>query len=116
MNIFNIPAKLPEKEILEDLIPDNGVKIERIISSGQASPPGFWYDQDRDEWVILLQGSAEISWKNGKSQILSPGDWLLIPSHEKHRIEWTSKNPPCIWLAVHADLIINEELSVNCEQ
>ncbi len=104
MNIFQLPAVLPATELLEELIPDQGILIERIISSGQASPAGEWYDQDRDEWVVLLQGIAQIVWEDGRQQQLIAGDWLMIPAHERHRVVWTSPEPPCIWLAVHGKL------------
>lgn len=104
MNIFKIPAPLPAAELAEQLIPDNGVLIERIISCGQASPPGFWYDQDRDEWVVLLQGRAEVSFADGRRITLCEGDSLLLAAHEKHRVDYTSSEPPCLWLAVHGKL------------
>ena len=105
MNLFELPTTPLSEELCERLLPDRGVLIERIISTGQASPPGFWYDQDRDEWVVLLQGQAGLAWDNGRTQTLQPGDWLLIPAHERHRVEWTSQEPACIWLAVHAKLV-----------
>lgn len=104
MNIFRLPQELPPEELLEALIPDRGVLIERIISSGQATPEGEWYDQERDEWVVLLQGRAELGWEDGRRQELAAGDWLLIPAHDRHRVLWTSQHPPCIWLAVHGQL------------
>jgi cupin 2 domain-containing protein len=104
MNIFTLPAPLPASELVEPLIPDRGVLIERIISSGQASPPGFWYDQERDEWVVLLQGEAEIAYTDGRRVSLAAGDTLFIAAHERHRVEYTSANPPCLWLAVHGKL------------
>ncbi len=104
MNIFAIPAPLPAEELAEPLHAGGGVLIERIISRGQASPPGFWYDQDRDEWVVLLQGRAEISWPDGRLARLAAGEWLFLPAHEKHRVDFTSADPPCLWLAVHGNL------------
>ncbi len=104
MNIFRLPNEQLSTEIFEALIPDQGVLIERIISSGQASPEGEWYDQERDEWVVLLQGAAELGWETGRRQKLEAGDWLLIPAHERHRVLWTSQETPCIWLAVHGKL------------
>jgi cupin 2 domain-containing protein len=104
MNIFRISEAIGGGERSDLLIPDQGVRIERIVSAGHSSPPGFWYDQERDEWVCLVQGNATIAWHDGRSRDLSPGDCLLIPAHEKHRVEWTSQNPPCIWLAVHGKL------------
>jgi len=101
MNLFQLPDKLLDEELSEALIPDRGVLIERIISSGQASPPGFWYDQDRDEFVVLLQGEAILAWADGRERRMVAGDWIFIPAHEKHRVEQTSSKPVCIWLAVH---------------
>jgi len=105
MNIYDIPENPGKEERFDLLIPDQGVRIERIISTGHSSPPGFWYDQERDEWLCLVQGHATISWFDGRRRDLSPGDLLLIPAHEKHRVEWTSQNPPCIWIAVHGKLV-----------
>lgn len=104
MNLFDIPKKMKDKETFESLLPDRGILVERIISTGQSSPPGFWYDQDRDELVVLLQGEAELSWSDGRTHQMKRGDWLLIPAHERHRVERTSIEPPCIWLAIHGRL------------
>ena len=104
MNLFSLPAELPDEEVFEPLTDDNGILIERIISKGQVSPDGFWYDQERDEWVVLLQGRAEIRYLDDRRVLLKPGDWLLIPAREKHRVESTSQDPPCIWLAVHGKI------------
>lgn len=104
MNLFDPPAESQNEEIFESLIPDKGVLIERILSTGQASPPGYWYDQERDEWVAVLQGGAKLAWDTGDIVDLGPGDWVFIPAHKKHRVEWTSSQPPCIWLAVHGKL------------
>lgn len=104
MNLFAIPGHLKDEEFFESLLPDRGILIERIISTGQASPPGFWYDQDRDELVMLLQGEAELAWPDGRTLSMGRGDWLLIPAHERHRVQWTSSDPPCIWLAIHGQL------------
>ncbi|WP_054694252.1 cupin domain-containing protein [Syntrophomonas palmitatica] len=100
-NIYQLLADLPDEEIVEILAETDAVRIERIVSSGQVSPPGFWYDQPRDEWVLLLQGTAILEWENGRRRDLFPGEWLIIPAGEKHRVSETSTNPPCIWLAVH---------------
>ncbi|MDD2586622.1 MAG: cupin domain-containing protein [Syntrophomonadaceae bacterium] len=106
-NLLELPpiSHDENEEIFEALLPDKGVLIERIISIGQASPENFWYDQERDEWVVVLQGSAKLTWIDGRHLELKPGDWVFIPAHDKHRVEWTSSNPPCIWLAVHGALI-----------
>lgn len=104
MNIWSMPDKLPDKEVVETLWQSTDIRIERIISTGQASPPDFWYDQVRDEWVVLLQGRAELVWEDGRRRTLAPGDWVFIPAHDRHRVAWTSAKPPCIWLAVHGRL------------
>ena len=104
MNLFHLPHPLPDDECFDDLIPDRGVKIERIISTGQTTPEGQWYDQPRDEWVVLLRGRAEIAFEDGRTLALSVGDHVLIPAHQKHRVAHTSADPPCIWLAVHGPL------------
>ncbi len=103
-NIFNLPASLPDEELFETLLKSENVLIERIISTGQTTPPGEWYDQEKDEWVILLQGKAELSYADGSKIKLSAGDYVFIPAHQKHRVEYTSSEPSCIWLAVHANI------------
>lgn len=80
-----------------------GVSIERIVSTGQATPAGEWLEQDRDEWVVLLEGEAEIGYEDGSRVRLTPGDHVLIAGGKRHRVEWTRTDPPCIWLAVHAE-------------
>ncbi len=101
-NIFSgIPADIPE-EIFETIAESGPVRIERIISCGQATPQGTWYDQDLDEWVILLKGSAEILFDSGIQPLtLLPGDHILIPAHCRHRVTRTDEQGPTVWLAVH---------------
>ncbi|TRW97160.1 cupin domain-containing protein [Candidatus Methylobacter oryzae] len=101
-NIFkNIPEQLPD-ELFECLFKQDNVQIERIISQGHATPAGQWYDQDWDEWVVLLQGQAVIVYeKDQQSFRLNAGDYLLIPAHTKHRVEWTPTDVHTVWLAVH---------------
>ena len=100
-NSFELPDELPGHEVVEPLVTRDRLRIERIISTGQTTPMGQWYDQDQDEWVVLLQGEAELTYGDGSSQRLQAGDYVLIPAHQRHRVSHTSKNPPCIWLAVH---------------
>jgi cupin 2 domain-containing protein len=101
-NIFKIgKVKSENQEIFETLISNDNVIIERIISTGQTTPESEYYDQNYDEWVILLQGTAIISFEENKKTNLNTGDYLFIPSHKKHRVEYTSSTPACIWLAVH---------------
>ncbi|MEE9368527.1 MAG: cupin domain-containing protein [Pontiella sp.] len=99
MNLFaDIPDKLPEE--LTSVLTDSGhVRIDRIVSDGQASPEGFWYDQEQNEWVLLISGSAVLTIED-KLVELNPGDHLLIPAHQRHRIESTSTIEKTIWLAV----------------
>ena len=104
MNIFNVSFPSEDKEITGTLLSGRNVLIERIVSTGQASPEGFWYDQEEDEWVAVLQGRAKLAWDDGRELVMEPGDWVLLPAHERHRVEWTSKNPACIWLAVKGSL------------
>ena len=103
-NLYDLPHPLPPEELFSDLIPDAGVKVERIVSSGQSTPEGEWYDQDRDEWVALVQGEAVLQYANGSHLVLNAGDHVLIPAHTRHRVASTSAEPPCIWLAVHGML------------
>mgnify|MGYP000570833243 CR=1 FL=1 len=83
---------------------DGGVRIERIVSAGQSSPPGFWYDQDASEWVTVLSGRAGLELE-GEDEILEmgPGDWVDLPAHCRHRVAWTAEDEPTVWLAVHRD-------------
>jgi cupin 2 domain-containing protein len=101
-NIFdNVPLKA-ENEIFEDLLTTHSFRIERIISTGQSSPPGEWFDQENDEWVLLLKGCAEILYEGDKGTIkMIEGSYLFIPAHQKHRVESTSPDEPTIWLALH---------------
>ena len=101
-NFFkNIPDQIPE-ELIEPLIQSENITIERIISKGHASPPNFWYDQQTNEWVILLKGRAKLVYKDNEKIIdLKPGDYVHIPAHCRHRVEWTDDAEPTIWLAVH---------------
>jgi cupin 2 domain-containing protein len=103
-NLYVLPDPLPPEEFFETLIPDSCVRIERIISRGQITPAGLWLDQDDDEWVVLLQGKAIIEYPENMKAELEQGDWIFIPAHTKHRVAFTSFDPPCIWLAVHGRL------------
>ncbi|MDD2605214.1 MAG: cupin domain-containing protein [Desulfobacteraceae bacterium] len=100
-NLFAaIPDKLPD-EAVATLAASNHVRIERIVSRGHASPPGFWYDQNEDEWVAVLQGEAEIAFEGqGQPVHLEPGDHLLIEAHRRHRVVSTAPDQDTIWLAV----------------
>lgn len=103
-NLFDLPTHSSTDEVFEPLLASDRCLIERIISTGQTTPTGQWYDQARDEWVVLLQGEATLAYETGVTIALKAGDYVLIPAHQKHRVEYTSAHPPCIWLAIHGDL------------
>ncbi|AIE73712.1 MULTISPECIES: cupin domain-containing protein [unclassified Synechocystis] len=100
-NLWQLPDPLPDQEQFDLLLQNSNITLERIVSSGQITPAGEWYDQDRAEWVVLLQGKAEITYDTGELISLNQGDYLLIPARKKHRVTFTSQQPPCIWLALH---------------
>lgn len=93
------------EERFDTLVDDREVTIERIVSTGQVSPPGFWYDNPRDEWVVLLSGGAALEFEGEPSiRTLRPGDYLRIPAHCRHRVVYTdfeAPDSPTVWLAVH---------------
>jgi cupin 2 domain-containing protein len=101
-NLFaNVPSRLPDEQIVELLAAPN-VSIERIVSTGHATPPGVWYDQDRPEWVLLLAGSAGLIFEGETEPLrLDPGSYVHIAAHARHRVAWTDPSVPTIWLAVH---------------
>lgn len=101
-NIFaDLPAQLPE-ELFQTLSQNPHVKIERILSKGQACASDFWYEQAHAEWVILLQGQARLQFAEDSTIIsLKAGDYLFIPAHKKHRVDWTDPDTVSIWLAIH---------------
>jgi cupin 2 domain-containing protein len=103
-NLFSLPKNPTGEEIFEPLLEGRNVRVERIVSSGQSTPEGVWMDQELDEWVALLQGRGVVGYENGVTVELGPGDWIFIPAHTRHRVESTSPEPPCIWLAVHGRL------------
>ena len=103
-NLFGLPNPLPEDEEFTELFHSKDLRIERIVSTGQTTPEGQWYDQDEDEWVALIQGEAVLEYENGERLNLSAGDHVLLPAHCRHRVAYTSPQPPCIWLAVFGKL------------
>jgi cupin 2 domain-containing protein len=93
-----------DSEQIETLCRTAGFSVERIVSSGQASPEGFWYDQAWDEWVVMLRGGATLQLQDPEeTRYLAPGDWIFLPAHRKHRVESTSREPAAIWLAVYGN-------------
>jgi cupin 2 domain-containing protein len=101
-NVFSsIPPSLPD-ELFDEIIKTKAFTLERIVSEGQSTPEGQWYDQDRSEWVILLTGKAGLRFE-GEEDILvmQPGDYVLIAPHRRHRVEWTDRGCKTVWLALH---------------
>ena len=100
----NLLSPLPDahaSEVVDRLLIRPGLRIERIVSTGQASPPGFWYDQEEGEWVLLLAGGALLRFEDEiVSRRLVPGDWLDIAPHRRHRVDWTDPATPTVWLAI----------------
>ncbi len=94
-------------EAFETLLERDGVRIERIVSRGHASPPGSWYDQEHAEWVLVLRGAArlEVESSDGEREAveLRPGGWIDLPAHRRHRVEWTDPEAATVWLALHWD-------------
>jgi cupin 2 domain-containing protein len=103
----NLFAALPARELGEEeftsLWTRPGFRVERIVSQGQVTPAGQWYDQPWDEWVLVLRGAARLRLDGHPDLVeLREGDWLLLPAHCRHRVEWTTEDGPTIWLAIHA--------------
>lgn len=100
-NIFdNVPDVILE-EIFSLLLKDKHVRIERIVSQGQRTPAGEWYDQMQNEWVIVMEGEAVIEYENTEQHTLKAGDYLFIPAHTRHRVAWTTATEKTIWLALY---------------
>lgn len=102
-NLFaNLPRSTLKNEDFFELLKRPGLRLERIVSTGQCSPPDFWYDQPEGEWVLLLQGEARLRFADETaSRHLKAGDFLDIAAHRRHRVEWTTFDETTVWLAVH---------------
>lgn len=115
----NLLAGLPERidvERFDQLLQVANVRIERIVSFGQSTPAGEWYDQDWDEWVLVLSGAAEVLLAGeDRPRRLAPGDHLFLPAHVRHRVAWTAPDQPTIWLAVHIAPFAGEEGAAPAE-
>ena len=99
-NIFDLLPSTLEREAFRDLVRHEHVRIERILSKGHTSPDEGWYDQDENEWVIVLEGSGCILFEEGTEVRLNTGDYLNIPAHSKHKVKWTDPDNVTVWLAV----------------
>lgn len=101
MNLFQQVAGPLAEEQTETLLESPSLRIERIVSTGHASPPGFWYDQPQHEWVAVLQGHAELEFEGQDEPLrMTPGQWIQIPARRRHRVRETAADQPTIWLAV----------------
>jgi len=101
-NLFDDIQNASSEEMFETLLDYGNFRLERIVSTGQSTPEGMWYDQETDEWVIMITGSAGLYFKGYKEiNVLKPGDYLFIPAHTIHRVEWTDSREKTIWLAIH---------------
>lgn len=104
-NVFASLTKAVDRELVEALVDDPAVRIERIVSTGQVTPEGDWYDQTEHEFVLLLCGAAVLHFEADDRRItLAAGDWVEIPAHVRHRVDWTDPDAPTVWLAVHRRL------------
>jgi cupin 2 domain-containing protein len=102
----NLFAGLPSQALAEEqvtvLFAQPGLRIERIVSTGQTTPQGEWYNQETEEWVLLVSGRARLRVEGEASdRALAPGDFMLLPAHCRHRVTWTDESEPTVWLAVH---------------
>ena len=96
----DIPVELPD-ELIEVLVQSDDVRVERILSRGHSSPDDFWYDQETNEFVLLLKGRAGLKFEDKEDVIMEAGDYLDIKAHTRHRVEWTANDEDTLWLAIH---------------
>lgn len=102
----DLPSQLPD-ELFTTLLEAVNVRIERIVSHGHVSPRDFWYDQVQHEWIVVLKGSARLRLEDASIE-MKPGDFVNIPAHKKHRVDWTTPDEPTIWLAVHYNAVLED--------
>ena len=100
-NLFSDIPDIQAEEFIEALMDSEAVRVERIVSRGHATPAAEWYDQARDEFVVLLRGAARLAYEDGGTDELLPGDWRIIPARRRHRVDWTLEDAETVWLAVH---------------
>ncbi len=93
-----------QDESFSTILEHSALRMERIVSFGQSSPADFWYDQTEDEWVMLFQGEARLDIHGAGMIDMKAGDYILLPAGFRHRVDYTSQDPPCIWLALHGNL------------
>lgn len=101
-SIFSHLETDPGTEKFDRLAGAGPVVVERIVSAGAASPEGYWYDQEQEEWVMVVSGRARLELEGEPTPLeLAPGDWCRLPAHCRHRVAWTDPDQPTVWLAVH---------------
>ena len=107
LSVCNLLTSLPsarDAEVSEALITGEGIRLERIVSLGQVSPEGFWYDQKEAEWVMVMTGRARLTIAGEpQDRVLGPGDAVFLPAHCRHRVAWTDPDHPTVWLALFVD-------------
>ena len=97
-----LPAHPLAEEVTQTLLERPGLRIERIVSTGHATPEGQWYDQDSDEWVLVVRGNARLHLEGeAHERELGEGDLVFLPAHCRHRVACTQREPPTVWLAIH---------------
>ncbi len=100
--LSGLPQGPAPDEVVDIVLSRPHVRIERIVSTAQITPEGEWYDQEGDEFVLLVSGAARLKIEGeGSERSLQPGDWLLLPAHCRHRVTWTQAEPATVWLAIH---------------
>jgi cupin 2 domain-containing protein len=111
----NLLSSLPDVsfgEVTEALLSAHGVRLQRIVSQGQVSPPDYWYDQDEAEWVFVLNGSARLAIAGEHDdRLLREGDSIFLPAHCRHRVTWTDTDVPTVWLALFIDAALAPKLA-----
>lgn len=103
-NIFTLPGQDKSGNETIEILAQGSSLIERIVSYGHTTQENFWYNQENDEWVVLIQGEAILLFEDNETITLTSGDYIFIPAGRKHKVTFTSNTPPCIWIAVHGNL------------
>lgn len=103
-NIFSEPPATDQPEYFESLVKTKDILIERIVTTEKFKAPGPWFDQECDEWVLLISGEAQLEFEDNKTVSMKKGDFIMIKAHQRHRVLWASIEPNSLWLAVHGDL------------
>ena len=100
-NIFSCLPKKLDEEFIDEIFSSGQLTVERIVSKGHTSPENGWYDQDRNEWVLVLEGAGRLQFRDGLEVLMKAGDYIEIPAHQQHKVSWTEPNKKTVWLAIH---------------